>query len=194
MKGNAEPVKSSLLSAIERLRVEAAEMSRPELLQKLKFFEALVGEIEVRARLQEVMERYKAIREEVVKANEKRVNRKFDMQLEVEIGDNTTAESEEIEHLIASFYSLLTFTDAEVVNRVLNFTNFTHQQARVLALLIANPKEKRALLPGMLGMYGNLNPVISRLVNSKIKPNEAWLKAYLQTHTWSMAHYIESLI
>ena len=194
VKGNAEPVKSSLLSAIERLRSEAAEMSRPALLQKLKFFEALVGEIEVRARLQEVMERYKAIREEVVKANEKRVNRKFDMQLEVEIGDYTTTESEEIEHLIASFYSLLTFTDAEVVNRVLNFTNFTHQQARVLALLIANPKEKRALLPGMLGMYGNLNPVISRLVNSKIKPNEAWLKAYLQTHTWSMAHYIESLI
>ena len=59
-----------------------------------------------------------------------------------------------------------------------------------MALLIANPKVKRVLLPGMLGMYGNLNPVISRLVNNKIKPNEGWLQAYVEKHPAGIVAYI----
>ena len=45
----------------------------------------------------------------------------------------------------------------------------------------------------MLGMYGNLNPVISRLVNNKVKPNEDWLRSYIEKHPTSIVAYILKL-
>ena len=114
----------------------------------------------------------------------------MDVKLEVNISDRTQAVTSKIDKLIIQLYDHFIFTDKEVVEQILNFTNFTNQQARVLALLIANPKVKRILLPGMLGMYGNLNPVISRLVNNKVKPNEDWLRSYIEKHPTSIVAYI----
>lgn len=84
----------------------------------------------------------------------------------------------QIDQLISEFYTLVAVTDNYILAEVLKFTNYYNQQAKVLALLIANPKVKRTLIPGLLGVYGNLNPVISRLINNRIKANEEELKSY----------------
>jgi len=61
------------------------------------------------------------------------------------------------------------------------------------ALLLAMPKVKRTLLPGMLGMYGNLNPVVSRLYHSKIGDNREALETYCTRCPASIVHYILKL-
>ena len=156
----------------------------------MKRVEAELLQLEIRQQLFEEMERYHRMRNEIVQEYEARGYKRMDVKLEVNISDHTQAVTSKIDKLIIQLYDHFIFTDKEVVEQILNFTNFTNQQARVLALLIANPKVKRILLPGMLGMYGNLNPVISRLVNNKVKPNEDWLRSYIEKHPTSIVAYI----
>lgn len=82
----------------------------------------------------------------------------------MEIAECTRQVTVHIEKLITAFYENMVKTDKGILNDVLDFSNFGNQPARVLALLVACPKVKRLYIPGMLCVYGNLNPVISRLV------------------------------
>jgi hypothetical protein len=186
----ADEVKSALREEITNLETVSATVPRLEMLHTMKRVEAELLQLEIRKQLFEEMERYARMREEIVEEFERRGYKRMDMRFEVSISDHTQAVTNKIDKLIIQLYDYFAFTDKEVVEQTLSFTNFTNQQARVLALLIANPKVKRILLPGMLGMYGNLNPVISRLVNNKIKPNEEWLRGYAEKHATSIVTYI----
>ena len=73
---------------------------------------------------------------------------------------------------------------------ILQWSNGENQPARVLALLLADPKVKRLLLPGMLNVANNLNPVISRLVKGKLVPAEEDIRQYAERHPSSVADYI----
>lgn len=183
-------VSTALLESITKLETVAATLPRLEMLHVMKRVEAELSQLEIRQQLMEEMECYRRMREEVVQEYGEGGHRRMDVRLEVKISDYTQDVISRIDKLIIRLYDDFLFTDKEVFEHVLNFTNFTNQQARVLALLIANPKVKRVLLPGMLGMYGNLNPVISRLVNNKIKPNEGWLQAYVEKHPAGIVAYI----
>jgi hypothetical protein len=46
----------------------------------------------------------------------------------------------------------------------------------------------------MLGLYGNFNPVISRLVNGKLKPNREQLSEYIQHTPATLVQGILALI
>jgi len=46
----------------------------------------------------------------------------------------------------------------------------------------------------MLRVMGNLNPVISRLVKNKLKPEEDALQLYINRHPASLAVYIQQLL
>lgn len=85
-------------------------------------------------------------------------------------------------------------TDKYILTEVLEITNFNNQPAKVLALLMGNPRVKRLYIPGMLNVYGNLNPVISRLVNNKLKVNDSLLKEYVKNNPKSMVFYFLRLI
>jgi len=42
-------------------------------------------------------------------------------------------------------------------------------------------------------MFGNMNPVISRLINNRLKPGQDLLKEYAEKHPTSMVCYILKL-
>ena len=183
-------VAEALLAEIGKLKDSAETAGRLDILREMKRTDALLAQLEARCRLQQQMEVYHRMRANVVRDREKGQDRKYDTKLKGDIADYMQDAVDRIDRLITSLYERFSLTDQDVLTEVLGFNNFTNQQARVLALLMANPKEKRAMLPEMLGIYGNLNPVISRLVNSKIKPNEVWLQNYIEKHPASMAFYV----
>ena len=190
----ADEVSTALAKIISETAADAPTSKRLELLQTMKRIETLLSQSETRIQLQIEMDRYKTARENTIRENSMRGNKKAGLKLNREIALHTHSIVERIDELINLLYNALAYTDQEILEQALQFTSFTGQPARVLALLIANPKEKRTLLPGMLGIYGNLNPVISRLVNQKLKPNERWLQAYIRKHPASMAYYIIKLL
>ena len=127
-------------------------------------------------------ETYRERYRQLTKENDNYVNKKFDKELALHISEKTEDISKKINLLISSFYDkLIKAEDLKIFISILKIKNFQGQHTRVLALLIADPKIKRTLIPGMLGIYGNLNPVISRLVSDRIKPNEDFLKDYQDT-------------
>ena len=190
----ADEVSMALSDVISETAANASTLSRLQLLHTMKHVEALLLQSEIRMQLRREMDSYRAVRESVLRENETRGNKKTGLKLDGEIAEHTQSIVERINELINHLYDAFAYTDRPLAEQVLNFNNFTGQQARVLALLIANPKEKRVLLPGMLGMYGNLNPVISRLVNHKLKTYERWLQAYVSKYPASMAFYILKLL
>lgn len=116
-------------------------------------------------------DKYKAVYNRIVDENNEQINKKFEKELSSYITNQTAQITNAINDQIEKFYKLLLKTDKPVLFDVLKITNSEGQHARVLALLITNFKIKRTLIPGMLGVYGNLNPVISRLINDRIKGN-----------------------
>ncbi|WP_155941827.1 hypothetical protein [Prevotella sp. AGR2160] len=88
------------------------------------------------------------------------------------------------------FYDHFKKTDPRLLRDILQLTNSDSQPSRVLLLLMACPKVKRLLIPGMLDLAGNLNPVISRLVRGRLKPQEEALRAYAERHPSSVAEFI----
>lgn len=167
-------LKDSLLE----LNRSAHTLNRFELLKRLKPINDQVLILKKIDELSLCIEEYKKKRDEIVLANEDLVNKKFDKELDALIEQESQSVVTQIEQLISEFYTLVAVTDNYILTEVLKFTNYYNQQAKVLALLIANPKVKRTLIPGLLGVYGNLNPVISRLINNRIKANEEELKSY----------------
>lgn len=77
---------------------------------------------------------------------------------------------------------------------MLHYSNTANQQVKVLIILLASPKVRRTLLPELLGVVGNLNPVISRLYHQKIGENHDALDAYCHLHPSSMAYFILQLV
>lgn len=118
----------------------------------------------------------------IIKNNNKQINKKFDKELSSYINDNTLDVTRSINNLISSLYSHLLNTDRNIVIDILKLTNVESQNAKVLALLISDLKIKRILIPSMLGIYGNLNPVISRLINDRIRVNEDILRMYQKSN------------
>ena len=74
-----------------------------------------------------------------------------------------------------------------------NFLIVTIRQQSV-GFTDCNPKVKRLHIPGMLCIYGNLNPVISRLANNKLKTNHSFLIDYVKANPTSIVFYILRLI
>lgn len=95
---------------------------------------------------------------------------------------------------IDAFFDLMRRTDSEIIEDMFHYNSSNNQQVKVLILLLADTTLKRTLIPGILGIYGNLNPVISRLYHSKIGENEDALKNYYLQHSDSLVYYILKLI
>ena len=153
---------------------------RLQLLKQLGILTKRVEFLQLKDKLADAMEGYTLLRDKITDENEQLINKKFDKELEACIAKETKGQVDKMERLIVSMYKVLSVTDPVVLTDLLKISSFYHQQAKVLALLIANPRVKRSLIPGMLGVYGNLNPVISRLINAKIKMNEERLKGYVE--------------
>lgn len=124
---------------------------------------------------------YKDAYDSIINDNNEQVNKKFDKELASYIADQTANITYAINTEIADLYNDLSVTDKLLLTDVLKISNIEGQHAKVLAMLIANMKVKRSLIPGMLGIYGNLNPVISRLTNDRIKVNENILRETLNS-------------
>lgn len=105
-------------------------------------------------------------------------------------GDDTHDTIHAIKSQTDRFYDALFRTDPRLMSEILQWSNGENQPARVLALLLADPKVKRLLLPGMLNVASNLNPVISRLVKGKLVPVEEEIRQYAERHPSSIADYI----
>lgn len=95
---------------------------------------------------------------------------------------------------VDTFFNLMLNTDKEVIEDIFHYSSSNNQQVKVLTLLLADASLKRTLIPGLLGIYGNLNPVISRLYHSKIENNIEALRNYYYQHPDSMVYYILKLI
>lgn len=109
-------------------------------------------------------------------------------------GSDTHDTVHAIKSEIDQFYNALFRTDPRLTGSILQWSSSENQPARVLALLLANPKVKRLLLPGMLNVASNLNPVISRLVKGKLVPAGEDIRQYAERHPSSIADYILKLI
>lgn len=125
-------------------------------------------------------ELYKEQYAEAISKNESLINKKFDKELANAIAASTKNTVSDIHTLISTLYGKICVTDKQIIYDVLKLNNLDGQHARVLALLICNFKIKRTLIPGMLGIYGNLNPVISKIVNDRIRSNERYLRERFQ--------------
>lgn len=109
-------------------------------------------------------------------------------------GDDTHDTVRAIKSAIDRFYDALFRTDPRLMGSILQWSNGENQPARVLALLLADPRVKRLLIPGMLNVASNLNPVISRLVKGKLVPQTKVLQLYAERHPSSIADYILRLM
>lgn len=189
-------VSQILIDRIEKAKQQIDPLHRLELLKDLEQINKRMEILRIIDQMQTCMESYTTIRDRIIAENDGLVNRRFDKDLESYIAGHTKAYVDNLEKLTVSFYKVLQMTDPFIINDVLKISSYYHQQAKVLALLIANPRVKRSLIPGMLGVYGNLNPVISRLINSKIKSNEDILKGYVEADNLNMVfvYYILKLI
>ncbi len=166
-------------------------------LRSLKKIDRKIDVLKSLDELRSYTETYKEQYQLIVKENEEQVNKKFDKELALYIGEKTENISKKINSLISIFYERLTKAeDVKAFVDILKLNNFQGQHTLVLALLIADPKIKRTLIPGMLGIYGNLNPVISRLISDRMKPNEVILKNYQDTTTEKsiFAYYLLRLL
>lgn len=189
-----DEVVDALIGYIDRQVAGMGAKDRIEMLRDLRLTDCRISQMLIRRDIAGKMSEYMELREAVVSENEKRVVKKFDTKLEIEIADHTSFVTESIERLIARFYQYMEETDKEMMGTVLKFNNISGQSPKVLALLIADPKVKRVCLPGMLGMFGNMNPVISRLMNNRLKPGQEQLREYAERHPESMIGYILKLM
>lgn len=102
-------------------------------------------------------------------------NSKSDIKNEQDIYDDIISVNKDviksINKLISIFYETLSTQDLDILHNTLKISNTNSQNAKVLALLVADKNIKRTTIPIILGIYGNMNPVISRIINDRIKPN-----------------------
>ena len=160
-------------SQFDSITADMEHQERLVLLRQLKHTNERIKQVLLRAELAKAMKQFAVTR------------------------DTYSTESEvahHIEELIAMLYSSIQNTDPRLISQILKFNGWDNQQAKVLMLLMTDPKVKRTDIPGMIRVIGNLNPVISRLMKNKIKPAEDDLRQYVDRHPASMAAYILTLI
>ena len=160
-------------SQFDSITADMEHQERLVLLRQLKHTNERIKQVLLRAELAKAMKQFAVTR------------------------DAYSTESEvahHIEELIAMLYSSMQNTDPRLISQILKFNGWDNQQAKVLMLLMTDPKVKRTDIPGMIRVIGNLNPVISRLMKNKIKPAEDDLRQYVDRHPASMAAYILTLI
>lgn len=126
---------------------------------------------------------FKNIYFSIIEENEKQINKKFDKELYTVITERTKDIVKQLNNEIISFYNSLSVPNQHLLKDVLKISDFESQYARVLSILLCDKKIKRVFIPYLLGIYGNLNPVISRLINEKIKPKEAVLEKICQNQS-----------
>lgn len=160
-------------SQFDSITADMEHQERLVLLRQLKHTNERIKQVLLRAELAKAMKQFAVTR------------------------DTYSTESEvahHIEELIAMLYSSIQNTDPRLISQILKFNGWDNQQAKVLMLLMTDPKVKRTDIPGMIRVIGNLNPVVSRLMKNKIKPVEKDLRLYVERHPASMAAYILTLI
>ena len=176
----SEPCTRVLLEQLDLINQSAQNMDRLELLRRLKTIEDQLLILFKRDEINLHIRAFKEKRQSILQTNEELVNKKFDKELDQLIEAATYEVVGQVEKLINEFYTLVSKTDDFILRDILKFNNFYNQQAKVLAVLLADPRVKRILIPGILGVYGNLNPVISRLINNRLKANEENLRKYYE--------------
>ena len=184
---------NALLTEISEIERNMDSRDRILLLRSLKIIDERMKQMQILQKLQTLMQMFMEVHERVVKENEERRIKKFDLKLFADINSATRDITDQIAELTNDFFISFNTTDNEVSDGLFRFTAANSQQVRVLTLLLAMPKVKRTLLPGMLGMYGNLNPVVSRLYHSKIGDNREALETYCTRCPASIVHYILKL-
>lgn len=185
-----DKVANALNHELRNIADTAEQTERLQLLRTLKHFEHRINQLRTLEKINESITDYVAIHSRIVHENEQRTIKKFDMQLQREIADHTEECTKEIDNLIDQLFADMEQSDPEILTGLLKFTGAISQQGKVLGILMAHPKVKRTLLPGLLGIYGNLNPVVSRLVSGKIKNGRPWLENYVNKHPSSLAIFI----
>ena len=183
----------ALITELKTIKDELTERDRIEVLRTLQIIDYRIAQVKQLKALQRLMQHYITVHDNIVHENESRRMKKFDSKLFADIDSATRDITDRIKALSAFFFDSMMKTDESVCEDLFHFTSANSQQVRVLILLLAIPKVKRTLLPGMLGIYGNLNPVISRLYHSKIGDNRKALIDYCKAHPSSIVHYILKL-
>ena len=183
----------ALTDELQSIEKDIDNRDRIVLLRLLQTIDNRINQIKQLKTLQQLMQEYAAVHENVVQENEERRMKKFNSKLFADIESATRDITDQIADISDKFFKNFATTDKEICKEVFHFTASNSQQVRVLILLLAMPRVKRTLLPGMLGIYGNLNPVVSRLYHSKIGDNNAVLTAYCKENPASIVNYILKL-
>lgn len=189
-----DDVAAALVVRLHEFRSAIRRRERIEILRRLRHANSRVCQILTRRQLAETMDEYRRVRQAVIDEQTGHTQPTAESSLEIEIADRTQPIAERIEALTKELYALIAETDPDVLTNMLRMTDLTKQSARIMALLIARPSTERDLLAGMLGMFGNMAPVISRLKKNKIKPAREQLAAYAKAHPDSMVPYILALV
>ena len=188
-----EVMTKALTDELQSIEKDIDNRDRIVLLRLLQMIDNRINQIKHLKTLQKLMQDYTAVHENVVQENEERRMKKFNSKLFADIDSATRDITDQIAEVSDEFFKSFAMTDKEVCKEIFHFTAANSQQVRVLILLLAMPRVKRTLLPGMLGIYGNLNPVVSRLYHSKIGDNNAVLTAYCKENPASIVNYILKL-
>lgn len=189
---------SNIVAAIEKelkeIELTLKDTDREQVLVNIKRITKVIEQLEELKKLSNSMENYVTIRQYVIQNNKEKAVPKQAFQLENEVAQRASNEVEAIKESVNKVLKGLEQTDIYIVHDVLNLNRKDSQTAQVLALLLANAKVKRTLIAGMLGLYGNFNPVISRLINGKLKPNREQLTEYIQHTPATLVQGILALI
>lgn len=189
---------SNIVDAIEKelkeIELTLKNTDREQVLVNIKRITKVIEQLEELKKLSNSMENYVTIRQYVIQNNKEKAVPKQAFQLENEVAQRASNEVEAIKESVNKVLKGLEQTDIYIVHDVLNLNRKDSQTAQVLALLLANAKVKRTLIAGMLGLYGNFNPVISRLINGKLKPNREQLTEYIQHTPATLVQGILALI
>ena len=188
-----EVMTKALTDELQSIEKDIDNRDRIVLLRLLQTIDNRINQIKHLKTLQKLMQNYTAVQENVVQENEERRMKKFNSKLFADIESATRDITDQIADISDKFFKNFATTDKEICKEVFHFTASNSQQVRVLILLLAMPRVKRTLLPGMLGIYGNLNPVVSRLYHGKIGDNNAVLTAYCKENPSSIVYYILKL-
>lgn len=127
---------------------------------------------------------------QVMAANSKLAKRKMGAELEAEVVKETKEVSKRICGALEDLLIEMEQKEPQVFVEMLHFKSPDNQQCRVMGLLMADVKVKRTLIAGMLGQYGNMNSVVSRLVKGRIVPHMEELVAYCEEHPTSVVNYM----
>ena len=184
---------NALLDELTSIEKDAGSRDRIVLLRNLQVIDSRIAQIRILKTLQRLMQDYRRTHDQVVQENEERRMKKFDSKLFADIETATRNITDRIADLSEIFFRKFNATDRTVCEDLFHFTTAGSQQVRVLILLLAMPRVKRTLLPGMLAMYGNLNPVVSRIYHNKIAVNRTALTEYCRKNPDSIVQYILKL-